>query len=356
MITQNQANTFLESPEERIAVTGLNMMADEAKTRDTLPTPQTLRIDDEVISMLRCPTCQDRLDRNEKEFFCGSGCGLTFPIAQGVPVVVDPAKSLFDLEIFVEQQPTFFRPVSPWRERLSRWIPDLSRNIAAADVYEDMRDRLNSLGRKANVLVVGGGVTGGGMECLLDQPNIRLIETDAAVAPRTQLICDGHDLPFADESMDGVIVQAVLEHVVDPHRCVEEIFRVLKPSGLVYSDTPFMQQVHGRQFDFTRFTRLGHRRLFRQFDAIREGITCGPAMALAWNYRYFLMSVCDHPKYRALASAFARCTAWPLLWVDPFLAKSAAANDAASAFFFLGKKSERVLSDRELVRQYVGGQ
>ncbi len=43
------------------------------------------------------------------------------------------------------------------------------------------------------------------------------------------LICDAHDIPFADRSFDGVIVQAVLEHVVDPFRCCEEIHRVLIP-------------------------------------------------------------------------------------------------------------------------------
>lgn len=155
------------------------------------------------------------------------------------------------------------------------------------------------------MLVVGGGVVGGGMDCLLDDPKINLIESDAAIAPRTQLVCDAHDLPFASQSMDGVVVQAVLEHVVDPHRCVAEIHRVLKPNGLVYSDTPFMQQVHGRQFDFTRFTRLGHRRLFRHFEEVSSGITCGPAVALAWSLRYFLMSFSDSKRYRAIASGFA---------------------------------------------------
>ena len=34
---------------------------------------------------------------------------------------------------------------------------------------------------------------------------------------------------LADAGVDAVIAQAVLEHVLDPHRCVEEIHRVLKP-------------------------------------------------------------------------------------------------------------------------------
>ncbi len=86
---------------------------------------------------------------------------------------------------------------------------------------------------------------------------------------------------MTDESFDGVICQAVLEHVLDPYRCVEEIHRVLRPNGLVYAETPFMQQVHGGTHDFTRFTHLGHRRLFRKFAEVDSGVVCGPGMALA---------------------------------------------------------------------------
>ena len=49
-----------------------------------------------------------------------------------------------------------------------------------------------------------------------------------AIAPRTQRVCDGHDLAFQDQSIDAVIVQALLEHVLDPQRCVAEIHRVFK--------------------------------------------------------------------------------------------------------------------------------
>ncbi len=327
----------------------------------------TLRLPAEIWGLLRCPRCAESLEFTDKLFVCQSAdCEFHYPLSQGVPILVDPEKSVFDLETFQRQEPTFFRPVSVWREKISSWLPDISRNVAADQVYQSFRQQLLAGCRErvavgetapvANVLVVGGGVTGSGMECLLDDPQIRLIETDAAVAPRTQLICDAHDLPFADSSIDGVIVQAVLEHVVDPQRCVAEIHRVLKPTGLVYSDTPFMQQVHGRQYDFTRFTRLGHRRLFRNFAELDSGMTCGPGMGLAWSLRYFAMSFSDNPRFRAVVSAAARCSLWWLACLDPWLCKRESANDAASAFYFLGSKSDTPYSDRELLASYRGGQ
>lgn len=323
------------------------------------------RVEQSVVSLLRCPRCGSELgnpiavceDSIHVSQACVSvTCGLRFPIVDGVPILVDPENSVFDIETFTRRETTFFRPIPKWRALLTSRIPDISKNVAAERVFARLRSLLTSENEIANVLVVGGGVTGSGMACLLEEPKIRLIETDAAIAPRTQLICDAHDLPFADGSMDAVIVQAVLEHVVDPARCVAEIHRVLAPNGIVYSDTPFMQQVHGRQFDFTRFTKLGHRRLFRKFAEIDSGITCGPGMALAWSLRYFLMSFSDNAAFRAVAGAGSRLAFWWLSMLDRFLVKRKSANDAASAFFFLGRKSNIALDDRELLDSYLGGQ
>jgi SAM-dependent methyltransferase len=313
-----------------------------------------LRIDDQTLSILRCPNCMSRMRHTLDAFHCKS-CLSAYPISNGTPVLVVASKSLFDIETFTDQDPTFFRPVGRARELVSRWLPDVTMNVSANRVFSRMLDRLVTATTRPRVLVIGGGVIGSGMDCLVEDPRIELIESDAAMTPRTSLICDGHDLPFADQSFDAVIVQAVLEHVVDPHRCVEEIHRVLKPDGMVYADTPFMQQVHGRQFDFTRFTRLGHRRLFRMFEEIESGISCGPGAALAWSLRYFMLSFFTGNLLRAMASLLSRLMFFPLKYCDRYLVNKPSANDAASAFYFLGSRSEEALSDRDLIQSYRGG-
>ena len=78
---------------------------------------------------------------------------------------------------------------------------------------------------------------------------------------------------MADDSCDAVVVQAVLEHVLDPQVVVDEINRVLKPGGLVYAETPFMQQVHAGRYDFSRYSDAGHRWLFRQFEEVDRGLS-----------------------------------------------------------------------------------
>ena len=86
------------------------------------------------------------------------------------------------------------------------------------------------------------------------RPTIDLISFDVYASPATQFVGDGHSIPLADGSVDGVIVQAVLEHVLEPTIVADEIHRVLRTGGIVYADTPFLQQVHEGAYDFTRFT------------------------------------------------------------------------------------------------------
>jgi len=142
--------------------------------------------------------------------------------------------------------------------------------------------------------------------------------------------------------------------VTDPYKCVEEIHRVLKPQGLVYAETPFMQQVHLGRYDFTRFTHLGHRRLFRRFEEIHSGAMCGPGMALAWAYRYFLLSFARSKLLRAFLTVFSSLTAFYFKYFDHFLINKPGALDAASGYYFIGERSDRILSDRELIRLYRG--
>jgi SAM-dependent methyltransferase len=273
--------------------------------------------------------------------------------------LIHSVESIFDTEMFLKEEATFFKPTSRVRGLISRCLPTLSENIAAKRVFKRFRDLLleeqTVADKPPKVLVIGGSVLGDGMEVLADDPRIQLVETDVSLGPRALIICDGLSLPFAGESFDAVIVQAVLEHVTDPTRCIEEIKRVLRPGGMVYSDTPFMQQIHGREYDFSRFTRLGHRRLFRDFTEIESGISCGPGTALAWSMQYFGLSFFRGRRARAAVNGLARLLLFWLKYFDFYLAKREPAFDAASAFYFLGRKATTPISDEQLVASYQGG-
>jgi uncharacterized protein YbaR (Trm112 family) len=316
-----------------------------------------IKVSKDIEELFRCPLCRGELGRGEDQFRCvNSECRKEYPIINGIPVLLNEESSVFSISDFFRQRGTYFHLAeNKLRKTLEQMLPAISKNIKGKENYHKLVELLISKFAHARALIVGGSIVGQGMEILSGNVSLELVETDVSFGPHTMLICDAHDIPFEDQSFECVILQAVLEHVVDPYRCVEEAYRVLKPEGIVYAETPFIQQVHGRQYDFTRFTYLGHRRLFRKFTEIESGAVCGPGMALAWSYRYFLLSFTTSKYLRALLSAFAQFTSFYLKYFDHYLISKPATLDAASGFYFMGTKGETILSDRELTRLYRGG-
>jgi len=315
-----------------------------------------MSVNDEICSNLRCPKCLFKVAKKDDFYFClNTGCGSIYPIIEGIPIFINEEKSLFRVESytainFSEAKSTKKRI----RKILFKLIPGISKNIKAKQNFKNYLNHLYSKSSKPKVLVIGGSTIGQGSNVLLTEVNIELIESDVVFGPRTQIILDAHNIPFANETFDGVVCQAVLEHVIDPYICVQEIHRVLKSNGTVYAETPFMQQVHMGAYDFNRFTHLGHRRLFRNFYEIESGAVCGPGMALAWAYSYFILSFTASSKAKKILIPFVHFTSFFLKYFDYYLINKPSALDAASGFYFMGEKSCETLKDRDLLKLYRG--
>lgn len=98
---------------------------------------------------------------------------------------------------------------------------------------------------------------------------------------------DIRNLPFHDEVADGVICKEVLEHVDDPFRAMEEIYRVMKPGGLLLLTLPFLEPYHaspGSYHDYWRFTRTGVGQLLKRFRRVEIEMYGGVPYFLATAY------------------------------------------------------------------------
>lgn len=286
---------------------------------------------------LQCPKCRLALSATDR---C-SGCGSSFPTSAGKPVLID-----FEQSIFTPKDCQ--RPADEEQQgsAIGRAILRITygRNRSAERTVAKF---ISLAGSKSRVLVIGGGSVGEGMAPLYAGTDLEVVGTDVFPSAQTILLCDGHSLPFRDGSFDGVVIQAVLEHVLDPHRVVEEIHRVLRADGLLLAETPFMQQVHLGAYDFTRFTLSGHRWLFRRFEQIEAGVSLGPGIAFVWSVAQMLRSI-------GLGSRATALLTLPFAWIrllDRFVGRAAAA-DGASGVYFLGRKSAKALHPRDMVDYY----
>jgi SAM-dependent methyltransferase len=311
------------------------------------------------LASLRCPTTGQPLHSCEDGGLACADGSVAYPLVDEVPVLINERRSTFRIADYRHARrcsptPSRAGQISGW---LDRRLPSLSRNLGSRENYKLLSELVLAQAAdrgRPRVLLVGAGAGGVGSEVLIEDTRLDCVETDVALNQRTQIVCDAHDLPFAGGTFQAVVCQAVLEHVLDPVRVVEEIHRVLEPGGLVYSEVPFMQQVHGGAYDLTRFSLLGHRRLYRFFDEISSGVQGGPGMALGWSTWYLLRSMARTRAGRAVAFRLACLAFFWIKYLDPWLSRSPAAADAASGTFFLGRRREEAVSDEAILASYRG--
>lgn len=74
---------------------------------------------------------------------------------------------------------------------------------------------------------------------------------------QADLYYDGDTFPLDDESVDTVLCNQVLEHVFNPEGFLAEIFRVLRPNGVLIITVPFLWPEHEQPYDCLRYTSFG---------------------------------------------------------------------------------------------------
>ena len=283
-------------------------------------------------------------------------CGANYPVFDGTPVLINDDNSVFAIADFSASKSYIgasygsARSGSLFRRAFRKAIVSLGEVHVGTGGF-DTRSAIDAICRvrsNPRILVIGAG------EVRYDAP-ADFTYTDVSLLAGAHAVCDAHDLPFEDASFDLVLAVAVLECVADPPRVAAEIWRVLKPDGHVFAATPFVQPVHMGAHDFTRYTDLGHRRLFRHFEEVGRGMSLGPGTGAALVMKALLLSLSDARPLRLLAYPLGLVLTLPLKLLDYLTRHTRSAVDGASAVFFFGRKANAPLSDRALITGYRGG-
>jgi SAM-dependent methyltransferase len=97
-----------------------------------------------------------------------------------------------------------------------------------------------------------------------------VVNTEIALLPTTDVLCFGNDLPFDDDTFEGAVSLAVLEHVPNPFDVAAELVRVIKPGGRIIVDWPFLQPVHGYPHHYFNATEEGARSAFESLQRVQD--------------------------------------------------------------------------------------
>ena len=107
------------------------------------------------------------------------------------------------------------------------------------------------------------------------------------------------DIPLKNNSVDTVLCTQVLEHIQDPQKGVDEIYRVLKPNGICILTTHMANPLHGLPHDYFRFTRICFEKvLFKKFKKVTVKENGGALLSIFQFINWGLSEML--PKFLAL--------------------------------------------------------
>jgi SAM-dependent methyltransferase len=169
----------------------------------------------------------------------------------------------------------------------------------------------------------------------------KVVCVDIADGPGVDLVADAHDMWMVPtDSVDCVTTISVLEHVRYPQKVIKEIYRILKPGGVVYVSVPFMFPFHSDPDDFYRFSSDGLKILCEDFECIENGFNRGPASCMQHLLVHFLAILFSFNS-RTLYGINVDLFKWLLFWLkylDKVLGTYETAKVIHAGSYFLGKK------------------
>jgi SAM-dependent methyltransferase len=74
---------------------------------------------------------------------------------------------------------------------------------------------------------------------------------------------DGLTIPFDNEYFDTVFATEVFEHIHDLDTALKEMYRVLKPGGVLFFTVPFLWPLHEAPYDEYRYTPYALEKKFK---------------------------------------------------------------------------------------------
>ena len=142
--------------------------------------------------------------------------------------------------------------------------------------------------------------------------------------PGVKYVADVQDMHMiAPETYDTVLCLEVLEHTPEPSQGLSEIFRVLKPRGVLIVTVPHLARLHEEPNDFYRYTKYGLQFLLESagFEVMEITPRAGVVSLIGHQFSTVTLGLSWHiPLINRLVFALNRWL-WvrPCLWLDSVL-------------------------------------
>ena len=163
----------------------------------------------------------------------------------------------------------------------------------------------------------------------------KIVSTDIILDYGPDIVDDICNSNIPDGSYDGIYCVAVLEHVVEYKRAIDNIYRILTPTGEIFVYVPFVYPFHDRM-DYHRFTFTEVARMLGQFSEVKiftPGKSSGYGYVL-WDIVSF--SLIGHfPKIHRWLSSWTNGLLKGMLWIAYHLRHQRSYSFDVTAFWWI---------------------
>jgi len=211
-----------------------------------------------------CPLCHAALDWGDPAVRC-TGCETLFPVIGGMPRFTAPDRPLARADEFQSALMS--------NATLTARVFNLGRKVISSEYMprDHVREFLGQVRPGEIVVELGSG-------------NRRLapevINVDLFPFANVDFVAEAERTPIRSGSVDRVVLDTVLEHVPEPHKVVDEIFRILRPGGTAVCLAPFIFPYHAYPRHYFNMSTDGLEFLFRRFSRCTVETNMGPTTAL----------------------------------------------------------------------------
>ena len=292
----------------------------------------TMESQEKLNDIICCPKCYNKLVKGD--ILTCQSCGKHYPIYNGIPVpildtelqnkITDDRNGQMHLKEIIKSK------IPMPDERL--WMPR-AKNIIKKILNENNPDDENNY-----VVNLGSGVESFFKRVF--KPLKSLIRIGIPHDGKVNAYGDAMALPLKNDSVDLFFSSSVIEHLPDPEKAVSELFRTIKPGGLVYAEIPFIAAYHMAPYDYQRYTISGIEELFNRhgFKLVEKGICSGPITALVFLFQHAIVEAIPIGPIQYLFRVTLTWILHPLKYLDFLFGRTKWGEYLACNFFYLGRK------------------
>jgi len=215
----------------------------------------------DIYKIIACPVCKSKLEKTDNKLVCK--IHGEFPISQrGIPILFKEKsdQTFKDGEIAYKNEGKNKKNIF-----IKKKIFKKPKMYFGESLHDKLKKKYIENSSKDKIILN----IGSGHEERFGEENF--VNFDIYPHWNTHLAGDAHYLPILDNSIDIVWLCAVLEHIQNPFQVMDEVYRALKPGGIVLISVPFIQYLHASPHDYFRYTKYGLRSICSKFIEIESG-------------------------------------------------------------------------------------